>query len=383
MISVGLDIGRLGLMLVQGQPKTAAEYIQATSRVGRAPERPGLVVTVLNLHKPRDRTHYEQFGQFHRSFYRAVEATSVTPWAARALDRALAAIVVAIARHIDPSLAPERAVTELRDRPDTCARVRDAILTRAPDELIAGGRAALGAAIDGLLQDWIATAEVQTATGNPFYYGRRARRLLHVPLDPALPNSVSRTSALHRRPLDARRRAERSAQIARSLQQPDRWGRGPVRRGARRAICNGSVTLSAVSARGRCSICRPAQCSSAASSGGKCARVPSRLSEEPRLAKMIERMLLATGRIEEGRSLSLRTPPLAADIFNKEPPGVAVTVFPTWFVCAADRTEVGGEEVRRRRLVRWSDLDPAGPPPLRARRRQKGRSDADPVCCWL
>jgi hypothetical protein len=82
--------------------------------------------------------------------------------------------------------------------------------------------------------------------------------------------------------------------------------------------------------------------------------------EEPRLAKMIERMLLATGRIEEGRSLSLRTPPLAVDIFNKEPPGVAVTVFPTWFVCAADRTEVGGEEVRRRRLVRWSDLDPAG-----------------------
>jgi hypothetical protein len=188
MISVGLDIARLGLMLVQGQPKTAAEYIQATSRVGRDAERPGLVVTVLNLHKPRDRMHYEQFGQFHRSFYRAVEATSVTPWAARALDRALAAIVVAIARHLDPSLAPERAVTELRDRPETCARVREAILARAPDGLIAGGQAALGAAIDGLLQDWIATAEVQTATGNPFYYGRRAQRRLHLPLDPALPN---------------------------------------------------------------------------------------------------------------------------------------------------------------------------------------------------
>jgi hypothetical protein len=71
-------------------------------------------------------------------------------------------------------------------------------------------------------------------------------------------------------------------------------------------------------------------------------------------------MLQATGRFEEGRSLSLRTPPLAGDIFNREPPGVAVTVFPTWFVCAADRTEVPREEVRRRRLVRWSDLDPAG-----------------------
>ena len=95
MISVGLDIVRLGLMLVLGQPKTAAEYIQTTSRVGRDWNRPGLIVTVLNVHKPRDRMHFEQFGSFHRSFYRAVEATSVTPWASRALDRALAAIVVA------------------------------------------------------------------------------------------------------------------------------------------------------------------------------------------------------------------------------------------------------------------------------------------------
>jgi hypothetical protein len=82
--------------------------------------------------------------------------------------------------------------------------------------------------------------------------------------------------------------------------------------------------------------------------------------EEPRLAKMLERMLKDTGRFDEGRSLSLRTPPLAADVFNREPPGVAVTVFPTWFVCLAEQTQVDGREIRRRRLVRWSDLDPTG-----------------------
>jgi hypothetical protein len=98
MISVGLDIVRLGLMVVLGQPKTAAEYIQATSRVGRDPKKPGLVVTLLNVHRPRDRSHYERFASWHNSFYRAVEATSVTPFSRRALDRGLAAITIGLAR---------------------------------------------------------------------------------------------------------------------------------------------------------------------------------------------------------------------------------------------------------------------------------------------
>ncbi|MGB0098217.1 MAG: DISARM system helicase DrmA, partial [Solirubrobacteraceae bacterium] len=78
MISVGLDIPRLGLMGVLGQPKAAAEYIQATSRVGRTNDAPGLVVTLLNVHKPRDRSHYERFRHFHETFYRSVEVGSVT-----------------------------------------------------------------------------------------------------------------------------------------------------------------------------------------------------------------------------------------------------------------------------------------------------------------
>ena len=95
MISVGLDIQRLGLMVVLGQPKMNAEYIQATSRVGRDDKRPGLVITLLNIHKPRDRSYYERFRHYHETFYRSVEAGSVTPFAARALDRGMAGALVA------------------------------------------------------------------------------------------------------------------------------------------------------------------------------------------------------------------------------------------------------------------------------------------------
>lgn len=114
MISVGLDIPRLGLMGVIGQPKTAAEYIQATSRVGRDEARgPGLVVTLLNIHKPRDRSHYERFRHFHETFYRSVEVGSVTPFSARALDRGFAGAIVALARHARPELTKPRGVEQI------------------------------------------------------------------------------------------------------------------------------------------------------------------------------------------------------------------------------------------------------------------------------
>lgn len=114
MISVGLDIQRLGLMVVLGQPKSHAEYIQATSRVGRDDKRPGLVVTVLNMHKPRDRSHYERFRYYHETFYRSVEGGSVTPFSARALDRGFSGALVSLARHINPVLSPARGVGEIR-----------------------------------------------------------------------------------------------------------------------------------------------------------------------------------------------------------------------------------------------------------------------------
>jgi hypothetical protein len=115
MISVGLDIPRLGLMVVLGQPKTHAEYIQATSRVGRDDSRPGLVVTLLNIHKPRDRSHYERFRHYHETFYRSVEVGSVTPFSARALDRGFAGALVGLARHTEARLTPAQGVKDLVD----------------------------------------------------------------------------------------------------------------------------------------------------------------------------------------------------------------------------------------------------------------------------
>ena len=103
MISVGVDIDRLGLMVVSAQPKTSAEYIQATSRVGRT--HPGLIVEVYNWVRPRDISHYERFAHYHDTFYRHVEATSVTPFSERARDRALRGVLTSFIRQDVPGMA--------------------------------------------------------------------------------------------------------------------------------------------------------------------------------------------------------------------------------------------------------------------------------------
>jgi hypothetical protein len=104
MISVGVDVSRLGLMLVGGQPKATAEYIQATSRVGR--QHPGLVCTVYNWARPRDLSHYERFCHYHATFYQHVEALSVTPFSPRALDRGLSALLASLIRLREPTFNP-------------------------------------------------------------------------------------------------------------------------------------------------------------------------------------------------------------------------------------------------------------------------------------
>jgi hypothetical protein len=155
MLQVGVDVPRLGLMLVVGQPKNTAEYIQASSRVGRDPARPGLVLSLANWARPRDMAHFEQFRHYHETFYAQVEVLSVTPYSDTALERGLMAVLVSAARVLDvghdASLSPEpgagrvlsesaridamietlaeRAACAGRD-PDTADRVRAKLIQR-------------------------------------------------------------------------------------------------------------------------------------------------------------------------------------------------------------------------------------------------------------
>ncbi len=105
MIAVGMDVDRLGLMCVLGQPKQNSEYIQATSRIGRA--HPGLVITLYNPYRPRDVSHYENFAAYHKQIYRYVEGTTATPFAARARDRFLHALVIMAIRLYYEKMAQE------------------------------------------------------------------------------------------------------------------------------------------------------------------------------------------------------------------------------------------------------------------------------------
>ena len=129
MISVGVDIDRLGLMVVTGQPKTTAEYIQATSRVGR--QHPGLIVTMYNWLGARDLSHYERFHAYHSALYRHVEAISVTPFSSRALDRGLPGVFAAMNRITADSLALESDASNFDPRHPHSRRVLDALTDRA------------------------------------------------------------------------------------------------------------------------------------------------------------------------------------------------------------------------------------------------------------
>lgn len=107
MIAVGIDISRLNLLAIIGQPMTTNEYIQATSRVGRSS--PGLVVVFYDIARSRDRSYYEKFAAFHNSYYKHVEGSSLTPFSKPARERALHAVLVGVLR---------QSIEELKGRED-------------------------------------------------------------------------------------------------------------------------------------------------------------------------------------------------------------------------------------------------------------------------
>ena len=131
MISVGVDIERLGLMVVAGQPKTTSEYIQASSRVGRSRSGPGLVLTVFNWARPRDLSHYETFEHYHDTFYKHVEALSVTPFSVPALKRGLAGILVGMMRLNDQHLNANEDAGSLSDTDPEMPWIMQRIIDRA------------------------------------------------------------------------------------------------------------------------------------------------------------------------------------------------------------------------------------------------------------
>jgi hypothetical protein len=133
MLSVGVDVPRLGLMLVNGQPKTVSEYIQASSRVGRSMKKPpGIVFTLFSPTKPRDRSHYEFFRHFHKAFYRNVEPTSVTPFALPAQERGLHGAFLAFVRMVSP-VAANRAAGAILQHEGTVRELASEFLDRVGD----------------------------------------------------------------------------------------------------------------------------------------------------------------------------------------------------------------------------------------------------------
>ncbi|EMC2594288.1 helicase-related protein [Pseudomonas aeruginosa] len=172
MISVGVDISRLGLMVVNGQPKSTAEYIQASSRVGR--NGPGLVFTLYNFSRPRDLSHFEHFRSYHSALYRSVEATSVTPWAPRARDKALHAIVISLVRHLVPGMeSDEDALRFDADAPEVQALL-DHILTRASDATGGIEEDDTLAGLQAIIDRWESQVENVKAAGGRLRYWKKA-----------------------------------------------------------------------------------------------------------------------------------------------------------------------------------------------------------------
>jgi hypothetical protein len=155
MLQVGVDVSRFGLMVMVGQPKNTAEYIQASSRVGRDAERPGLVLTLYNWSRPRDLAHYEDFEHYHATFYRQVEALSVTPYTRRSLDRGTAGTLVAAIRHAAEDYSRDHDAFDVDLSDPRVQDIIDRMLDRAEAVARERGREYLEQRIKVVLDAWV------------------------------------------------------------------------------------------------------------------------------------------------------------------------------------------------------------------------------------
>jgi len=153
MISVGLDVARLALMVVNGQPLTTAEYIQASSRVGRA-EVPGLVFVNYYRNQARSLSHYENFRPYHESFYRFVEPSSVTPYTYQVRSRALHAALVIALRHVCNRLRSNTAAGEFDPESREIVTVIEALKRRCCQAAEPGQATAMETHINRLVEEW-------------------------------------------------------------------------------------------------------------------------------------------------------------------------------------------------------------------------------------
>jgi hypothetical protein len=151
MLSVGLDIDRLGVMTVYNQPKSNAEYIQATSRAGR--RNPGVILAMYNNMRSRDKSHYEQFGYYHKSFYRYVEATSVTPFSMRVIEKAIHCVFVALVRLTVPTLSHNDSARHFKADMGDIEKIRNYLVKRVGEIMPEHADFAAGI-IDDFAKDW-------------------------------------------------------------------------------------------------------------------------------------------------------------------------------------------------------------------------------------
>jgi hypothetical protein len=176
MLSVGVDIPRLGLMLIIGQPKTTSEYIQASSRVGRKRAGPGgLVVAMYVSTRPRDRSHYEGFRPYHSALYRHVEPTSVTPYSLPSRERALHAALVILVRHGVPDMVENDAAGRFRRDHPAVREIVGGLMARIrkidPHEAPVAERH-----LERLMSHWESLASEATAQGKTLYYKASTRQ---------------------------------------------------------------------------------------------------------------------------------------------------------------------------------------------------------------